>query len=596
MTVVAPPEHAPGPAAVEEPVRARVGLRELVAATRGHRKSIALALALTLLGAGLGLVQPLVAMRTIETVTAGGVVAWLLALLAVMFVAEAVIDTLGRYWLERSGENIVLSLRIHLVDRLLRLPMRLYDRHRLGDLLSRTTSDTTLLRDAIAYDSVDLISGAFIVVGGLAAMLWLDPVLFLIVAVVVGGIGGVTLFVLSGIRNATESAQDNLGRMAAELERALTAIRTVRAMRAEDREKERIAECARVSYRQNLRSARLDSISGPAVTLSAHGSLIAVLVIGGTRVANGHLTLAELVAFLLYVSYIALPAAGLFEVAGTLQKGLAALQRVHDVTDLPVEADRAAPRRDVATAPRRDDDPARPALELRDVWFAYQPDRPVLRGVSFTVPHRGHVALVGGSGAGKSTIFALVERFYEPDRGTILLDGRDLHDDLTIAQARARIGLVEQTAPILHGTLRENVAYAVPDAPEDEIRRVLAMTNLAAMVDRLPDGLDTQVGEHGGMLSGGERQRLAIARALLPRPQLLLLDEPTAHLDTANEAAFARTLQHVATECALLVIAHRDTTVRLADTVVALDGGQVIAVGPFDEVEPRIPAFRDPSA
>ncbi|GAA1346142.1 ABC transporter ATP-binding protein [Saccharothrix algeriensis] len=598
MTVVAPPEHAPGPTAVrEEPERPRVGLRELFATTRGHRRSIALALALTLLGAGLGLVQPLVAMRTIETVTAGGVIGWLLALLAVMFVAEAVIDTFGRYWLERSGEGIVLSLRIRLVDRLLRLPMRAYDRHRLGDLLSRTTSDTTLLRDAIAYDLVDMFSGAFIVVGGLAAMVWLDPLLFLIVAVVVGGIGGVTLFVLSGIRNATESAQDNLGRMSAELERALTAIRTVRAMRAEDREKERIAECARVSYRQNLRSARLDSISGPAVTLSAHGSLIVVLVIGGTRVAHGHLTLAELVAFLLYVSYIAMPAAGLFEVAGTLQKGLAALQRVRDVTDLPVEADRPAPHRAAATATApRPDDPARPALELRDVWFGYQPDRPVLRGVSFTVPHHGHVALVGGSGAGKSTIFALVERFYDPDRGVIRLDGRDLHDDLTIAQARALIGLVEQTSPVLHGTLRENVAYAVPDAPEEEIRRVLAMTNLTGMVDRLPDGLETQVGEHGSMISGGERQRLAIARALLPRPRLLLLDEPTAHLDAANEAAFARTIGQVATECALLVIAHRDTTVRLADTVVALDGGRVVAIGPFDEVEQRLPAFRDPSA
>ncbi|WP_433269056.1 ABC transporter ATP-binding protein [Actinosynnema sp. CS-041913] len=596
MTVVAPRHHTAGPTPVpDETVRTRIGFRQLLAATRGHRKSIAIALVLTLVGAGLGLVQPLVAMRTIETVTGGGAISWLLVLLAVMFVAEAVVDTFGRYWLERSGESVVLGLRLRLIDRLLRLPMRVYDRHRVGDLLSRTTSDTTLLRDAIAYDLVDMSSGIFIVVGGLAAMVWLDPLLFLIVAVVVGGIGGVTLFVLSGIRSATESAQDNLGRMSAELERALTAIRTVRAMRAEDREKDRIGACARTSYEQNLRSARLDSISGPAVTLSAHGSLIVVLVVGGARVANGHLTLAELVAFLLYVSYIAMPAAGLFELVATLQKGLAALQRVHDVVELPVETDRPGPRRGPVTTTGPTDAP-RPALELRDVWFSYQPDRPVLRGVSFTVPHHGHVALVGGSGAGKSTIFALVERFYDPDRGTILLDGHDLHADLTIAQARARIGLVEQTSPILHGSLRENIAYAVPDAPEDQIHRVLAMTNLTGLVDRLPDGLETQVGEHGGMISGGERQRLAMARALLPRPGLLLLDEPTAHLDAVNEAAFARTIEQVSTECALLVIAHRGTTVRLSDTVVALDGGRVTAIGPYEEVAQEIPIFRDPSA
>lgn len=594
MTVVAPPHHVPGPTPVEdESVRTRVGLRHLLATTHGHRKPIAIALLLTLLGAGLGLVQPLVAMRTIDTVTSGGVIAWLLVLLAVMFVAEAAVDTLGRYWLERSGESIVLSLRIRLVDRMLRLPMRLYDRHRVGDLLSRATSDTTLLRDAIAYDLVDMGSGAFIVIGGLAAMVWLDPLLVLIVAVVVGGIGGTTLFVLSGIRNATEQAQDNLGKMSAELERALTAIRTVRAMRAEDREKERIAGCARTSYEQNLRSARLNSIAGPAVTLSAHGSLIVVLVIGGVRVANGHLTLAELVAFLLYVSYIALPAAGLFELAATLQKGLAALQRVHDMTELPVETDPPASLRSpVTTAGPNASTP--PALELRDVWFSYQPDRPVLCGVSLTVPHHGHVALVGGSGAGKSTIFALVERFYDPERGNILLDGHDLHTDLTIAQARARIGLVEQTSPILHGTLRDNVAYAVPDATEDQIHRVLAMTNLTELIDRLPDGLDTQVGEHGSMISGGERQRLAIARALLPRPHLLLLDEPTAHLDAVNEAAFARTIEHVSTECALLVIAHRNTTVRLADTIVALEHGRITAIGTFDEIEKKISYLHEP--
>ncbi|MFE3172760.1 ABC transporter ATP-binding protein [Amycolatopsis sp. NPDC059090] len=560
MTVTAPETSPP---AAEEHVRTRVGLRHLFATTRGHRKNIAVALLFTLVGAGLGLLQPVLAMDTIDAVGAGRAVGWLLVTLIAVFVAEAVTDTIGRYWLERSGEGVVLGLRVRLVSHLLRLPMRLYDKHRIGDLLSRTTADTTLLRDTLAYDLVEMLTGSFVVIGGTVAMLWLSPLLFGIVAVIVGGVGGVTLFVLARIRNATENAQDNLGLMAAELERALSAIRTIRATRAEDRETDRIGHYARTTYQDNVRAARLNSIAAPAVTLSAHGALIAVLVAGGIQVANGALTLSELVAFLLYVSYIAVPSAGLFELAATVQKGLAAFQRVHDMTQLPTETDHTPlSRTSVASAP---------VLELRDVWFSYHPDSPVLRGVSFTVPRRGHVALVGPSGAGKSTILALIERFYEPDRGTILFNGHQP----SIAECRQRIGLVEQTTPILHGTLRDNVTYAAPDATDEQIRDVLEKTNLTEFVDRLPAGLETPAGEHGGMLSGGQRQRLAIARALLARPELLLLDEPTSQLDAANEAAFARTLDQVAGECALLVIAHRPATVRRARMVIALEQGRI---------------------
>lgn len=596
MAVTAPPNPAGGPhrhPTETDQVTPRVGLRQLIATTRGHRKHIIGALLLTLLGAALGLAQPLLAMRAVDAVTGGGPTGPLLAVLGVVFLAQAVLDALGRYWLERSGEGIVLGLRVRLVDRLLRLPMRQYDRHRLGDLLSRTSGDTLLLRDAIAYDLVDMFAGAFIVIGGMIAMLWLNPLLFGIVAVLVGGVGGITMFVLTRIREATEQAQDNLGRMSAELERALSAIRTVRATRSEQRETDRISEHARMTYRDNVRAARLSSIAEPAVTLSAHGSLIAVLLVGGFQVAKGQFTLAELVAFLLYVTYVAVPMAGLFSLAATIQKGLAALQRVHDMTRLPTEPHRSS----TLTEPVADPVPrVAAALEFSDVWFGYQPDRPVLRGVSFIVPQHGHVALVGRSGAGKSTIFALIERFYDPDRGVIRLNGDDLVTDLTIPQCRRRIGLVEQTAPILHGTVRDNITYALPDASDERVRQVLAMTNLTELIERLPDGMDTRVGEHGSMISGGERQRLAIARALLPRPELLLLDEPTSHLDTVNETAFARTLEQVTDHCALLVIAHRTTTVRHADTVIALENGRITTTGTFDEVKNAIPVLLRPTS
>jgi ABC-type multidrug transport system fused ATPase/permease subunit len=197
--------------------------------------------------------------------------------------------------------------------------------------------------------------------------------------------------------------------------------------------------------------------------------------------------------------------------------------------------------------------------------------------VSFAIPANARVSLIGPSGAGKSTIFALLERFYVPDDGVILLDGKDITTQLSVEQCRRRIGLVEQDSPLLYGSVRENVAYARPDAGDDEVWDVLERVNLADLVHGLPDGLSTIVGEHGSLLSGGERQRIAIARALLLRPSLLLLDEPTSQLDADNEVALAHVIEAVSEHCTLLMIAHRLSTIRMSDRVIRLEHGRVTA-------------------
>ncbi|MGC0333739.1 ABC-type multidrug transport system fused ATPase/permease subunit [Streptomyces sp. SAI-170] len=551
------------------------GLRHVLRLLGPYRRWVLLACALTLAGAGLALAQPLLVRQVIENAGAGGVSAGLVVALVGLFVAEAAVETAARYVLARTSEQVTLGLRLGLIGRLLRLRMPVYERQRTGDLISRLGTDGAEVRRLVADSFADAVTGVVGVAGAVALMVWLDPVLFLIVLVLVT-VGGLAVAgALRGLRRASLHRQTAVGAMAADLERALGAIRTVRASRAEERECDRIAVQARGAYTASLRMARLEAVIGPATRLAVNGSFLVVLLVGGLRVAQGEGSVADLVAFLLYMTYLVMPIDAVFQAMSALQQGSGALQRIEEALRLPPEPGSGGTGRvSVAPRPRRGD----VALEFRDVWFGYEPGRPVLRGVSFQVPALRTTALVGRSGAGKSTVFALTERFYDPDRGRILLCGEDLRG-LDRSESRGRMALVEQEAPVLYGTLRENLLYAAPDAGEAELRRALALADLDTVAARLPGGLDTDVGERGMRMSGGERQRVAIARALLARPALLLLDEPTSQLDPVGEAALRRTVRRISRECTLLVIAHRPSTVQAADHLIALADGHVVATG-----------------
>jgi ABC-type multidrug transport system fused ATPase/permease subunit len=538
---------------------------------------------LTVTASALGLLQPLVVKQVIEAAGREHVMWTAIVLLFVLFTAEAVVLGLAQYVLGRTSEGIVLGIRLSLISQLLRLDMRAYDRHRIGDLISRVSTDSTALRRLVAEGFSEAVTAIIGMVGTVALMIWLDWLLFLIVVafVLVGVV--ILVCVLRGIRLASLRSQRSIGEMTADLERALSAIRTVRANRGEHHESERMGDQARSVYVASVHMAKLDALVTPASQLAVNGSFLVILLIGGLRVADGSSSLGELLAFLLYLMYLTVPIGAGFQALSAIQQGTGALHRINEVLALDREPAVVAtePSAGGASASEQVGDP--PMLEFRDVWFGYEPGRPVLAGVSFQVPRRSHVVLVGLSGAGKSTIFALTERFYEPDRGQIFFEGRDVRG-LEREDSRARIALVEQDSPVLYGTLRENVTYSTPDADEAEIDRALRLAHLTDVVARLPDGLQTDVGEHGGLLSGGERQRVAVARALLARPSLLLLDEPTAHLDAVSEAALSRAIDHVSGDCALLVIAHRLSTVHAADQVIVLDRGRIVAVGTHEEL------------
>ncbi|MCJ1679090.1 ABC transporter ATP-binding protein/permease [Streptomyces sp. APSN-46.1] len=498
--------------------------------------------------------------------------------LGALVLASVLITSAGSYLLERTAEGVVRTTRERLAARVLRLPVPDMDRQRPGDLVARLTSDTVQLRAAAGQALAVCATSALMVFGGLTAMFLLDPVLAGATVGVLGTVCGLGTLTLPRIGRAARRSQQVTGELGATLERSLGAFRTVKANGLERQETAAAREAARRAWRSGVRAVGWEAAVEVASGLSVRLAFLTVLGFGGTRVATGQMTMSALVAFLFYVLFIGPLLTQLAGSAGLVQRGSAAAQRIHEIESLAVEpvTDRAPEPPAGRTAPL--------ALELRRVSFGY-PGRAttVLDELSLDVPAGGLTALVGPSGAGKSTVFALLERFYEPRAGRILLDGRDVRD-WPLTDLRATIGYVEQDAPVLSGTLRENLTQSAPWASAEELRAVLGLTRLDGLVERLPAGLDTELGYRGTALSGGQRQRVAIARALLRRPRLLLLDEATSQLDAENERALRDAVADIARETTVVVIAHRLSTVTDARRIVVLESGRARATGTHREL------------
>jgi ABC-type multidrug transport system fused ATPase/permease subunit len=393
-------------------------VRALLAYVRPHRRALLVASVLGLLGITAGLAQPLAAREVIEALGADESLTRPLVILSLLVAASAVVLAVHLWVLERTAQRIVLGARRGLAGRVLRLRMSELDRLAPGDLVARATSDTTLLGEVTSNGLVQLFNGAITLLGAVVLMAVIDIPLLLVTVAVLATIGGAVGFVMPAIAHATERAQTAVGEMGSVLERALGAIRTVKASGAEGREVEAVAAAADRAYRQGLRNARYQALVGTSTGVVIQIAFLAVLGVGGARVATGDLPVGDLIAFLLYLFYLVEPVAGVAMGAAQLQAGLAAVRRLDAVGDLAVEQD------DAITAAARNDGPL---VAFDEVGFRYRADGPlVLDRVSFTIPARGLVAIVGPSGAGKTTLFSLLERFYEPAEGAIAFAGRDL--------------------------------------------------------------------------------------------------------------------------------------------------------------------------
>ncbi|RAJ66733.1 ATP-binding cassette subfamily B protein [Streptomyces sp. Amel2xB2] len=584
---------------------------------RRHRGLLAAGIVIGLVGVTAQLAQPYAIGELIKQAGAHKPLTVAVLVLVGLFCVDGGFSALQSYLIGRAGENVVYDVRMLLTKRLLHVDLAAYGKQQQGDVLTRTVADTSLAKIALSQSLAQLVINGFTVAGGVVVMFLIDVWMMLITLACLGIASGVSLWLARGVRRAAVVNREDTSAYGSDVQRALSALPTVKASRAEVRETQRISLLAWRARNSGVRVNGLNALFMPAMNVGTQAALAVVVGVGMTRVTRGTMSMADLTAFVMYLFYMVSPLVLFFLAIGQFQQGRAAIRRVDELTTLPQEGGVLDRMRNRPKAPSKsslsvDQD----AVEFRSVCFTYGgaeaaggsggqggpdggggagaagADEPsaTLSDITFTVPSRGMTAVVGPSGAGKTTLFQLIERFHALDSGSILIGGKDI-ETMPLATLRGLVGYVQQDTAAMRGTVRENVVYAKPDAGEQDIREVIDLAGLTKVVAELPEGLDTELGDQGSGLSGGQRQRLCIARALLQKPAVLLLDEATSHLDSDSEREFRETLRKVSARCAVIAIAHRISTVVDSDSIVVMNEGRVQAIGKHDELMKHDPLY-----
>ncbi len=552
---------------------AKMQWRRLIAYLRAYKLRLLLAAIGLMLASALSLVFPAVIQRVIDSVFEDADSALLdtitLALLAV-FVLRSLASFAQNYNLNYVGERIVVDMRCQLYAHLQTLSIRYYADRRVGELISRISSDVTVVRAVLTGKVSAFLQQSLTLIGSIAIMFYLNWRLTMFIIVLMPIIVGVAFALGGAIRRTSTRVQDEIAGATVVAEEVFQNIREVKSFVRETYEISRYNQAIDIAFRAAVKLLTARSVFGPIIAFFAFAGLALILWFGGREVLDGRLSAGELISFLIYGMTVAASFAGVISVYSQFQEALGATKRVFEILDTKPDVRDAPDAVQVAAVEG--------AIALRDVSFAYDDDQAVLRDIDLNIAAGEIIAVVGPSGAGKTTLFNLIPRFYDPDAGAILVDGRDVRG-ITQSSLRQHIGIVPQETLLFGGTIRENILYGKLDADDDDLISAARSANAHDFILDLPKGYDSIVGERGVKLSGGQRQRVAIARALLKNPSILLLDEATSSLDNESEQLLQEALGRLMRNRTTLIIAHRLSTVRIAHRIVVLDKGRIVESG-----------------
>jgi ATP-binding cassette subfamily B protein len=553
-------------------------LRHLVSLLRPYRVRVALMFVALLLATGAALAPPYLAGRAIDDGIKNGDTK-ALTIIVLAFLATAVINWAATYaqtfLINWVGQRALQDLRIELFQHLQKLSIGFYSRNKAGVLISRITNDVQALDQLVTEGISTLFSATLTLFGTAVILVLLDPELALVTflcfpVLLVGSVG----FRLASA-GAYALTRVKIAQVTAYLQETLSGVRIVRAFGQEKRHKVRFAELNDEHREANMKTVYLNAAYFPAVELLSAVATAAILLYGGNQVVDGALSIGVLASFVFYLQSFFDPIQSLSQLYTTYQAGMAALDKIFELLD---EKPDIADRPDAIELPR-----VRGEIRFEDVTFSYGGDALALDDVSLVVPPGQTLALVGATGAGKSTLAKLVARFYDPDEGRVLIDGHDLRD-VSERSLRSQLGIVPQESFLFSGTIRDNIGFGRPDATDDEVRAAAQAVGAHEFIERLTDGYDTEVGERGGHLSAGQRQLVAFARAAAADPRILILDEATSNVDVRTESQIEHGLRRLLAGRTALVIAHRLSTIRGAGRIVVLDHGRIEEAGTHDEL------------
>lgn len=523
-----------------------------------------------------GLSIPLLTREMVDGFSANSINLALSGILALVFIVQAVCDGFSTYFLSYAGQKVVASLRERMWFKLLRLPVRYFDEKTSGETVSRVVNDTGIVESLISDHFPQFVSGIITIVGSVVILLIMDWKMTLLMLISVP----ITTFIMIPLgmkmQRISKTMQDETASFTGHVQQTLSEIRLMKASNAEHTEKMKGLSGISKLFQYGLKEARIFALVSPFMHLVIMIVIVAIIGYGGIRVSEGTMSAGSLIAFLLYLFQIIFPITSFTMFFTQLQKAKGATERIIEIMHSEDEEGQEGLEMDISNLP----------IHVENVTFTYAGGEPVLRGVSFDVDPGQMIAFVGPSGGGKTTMFGLLERFYEPDSGAINI-GETPISKLSMKSWRSQIGYVSQDSPMMSGTIRENLCYGLDHADsidDQELWKVAEMAYADTFIKQFPEQLDTEVGERGVKLSGGQRQRIAIARAFLRDPKILMMDEATASLDSQSEAIVQQALARLMEGRTTFVIAHRLSTIVNADQIMFIEKGEITGRGRHHEL------------